>query len=588
MKIIKILLFCLLLITSCAKKVVLVNNYAFEKLLNDYSQEEQQLNPLQATTSGNYLYNDKLAITISDEHITQTKLLNEKYLKLLEDFDRLKLNSEQRNSYDILKLDCEMNLERQQFYPELLPMNQMDGLPLNFTMLAYGTGAQPFKTVKDYDNWLQRITIFSTWFDIAISKMNEGIAKGYVLPKAIVQRVMSQYGFMALAETKAHIFYTPIKNIPKNFSDKEKNRLTNAFSQVISEKVKPAFTKMYYYLQKEYLPKARETYSLSDLPNGDAYYNFLIKYWTTTNLTADEIHAIGLSEVARINKEMLKIKVAANFEGDLHAYFEHLKTKKELMPFETPEEVVLNFDRIHKALMPKVNEMFTTYPNIPFKIKQVEKFREATASASYQQGMADGSRPGIFYVPIPNAKTYNSITDESLFIHEAIPGHHFQVALMQENKNLPTFRRLKWYGAYGEGWGLYCESLGKELGMYKDTDQYFGMLAMEMHRAIRLVVDTGIHAKGWSREKAIKYSLENEATTKAAAASEIDRYIAIPGQALSYKIGQLKIMELRRKAENELGNKFSIKEFHSKLLESGSLPLNLLESKINTWISDKK
>ena len=588
MKILNISLFGLLILASCSKNMVVVKDNGFKKLLNDYYQEEQQLNPLEATTSGSNLYNDKLAITISDEHIAQTKLLNEKYLKALEGIDRLKLSSEERNSYDILKLDCEMNLEKQQFHPELLPMSQMDGLPLNFTMLAYGTGAQPFKTVQDYDNWLQRMNTFSTWFDVAIARMNEGIEKGYVWPKSIVQRVMSQYGFMALSKTEGHIFYTPIKNMPGTFSADDKKRLTEAYSQVISEKIKPAFTKMYYYLQKEYLPKARETHGISDLPNGKAYYHYLIKYWTTTSLTADEIHEMGLEEVARINKEMIKIKEATNFESDLQAYFEYLKKKKELMPFETPEEVILNFRNIHKELMPKVNELFAANPTIPFEIRQVEKFREATASASYQQGMADGSRPGIFYVPIPNAKTYNTITDESLFIHEAIPGHHYQVALMQENKNLPAFRRLKWYGAYGEGWGLYCESLGKDLGMYNDVDQYFGMLVMEMHRAIRLVVDTGIHAKGWSREDAIKYSLENEATTKVAAASEIDRYIAIPGQALSYKIGQLKLMELRAKVESELGSKFNIKEFHTKVLESGSLPLNILEHKINEWIVTTK
>jgi uncharacterized protein (DUF885 family) len=254
------------------------------------------------------------------------------------------------------------------------------------------------------------------------------------------------------------------------------------------------------------------------------------------------------------------------------------------MSFKTPEEVIANFEKIHQTIKPNVDKLFSLQPKCPFQIKRTEAFREKTASAEYNQGAADGSRPGTFYVPIPDVKAYNYYGDEDLFLHEAIPGHHFQISLQQENNELPNFRKFAWFGAYGEGWALYTESLGKELGLYTDPYQYFGMLGNEMHRAVRLVVDTGIHNKGWTREQAIKYSLENEAESEAGIIAEIERYMAIPGQALSYKMGQLKILELRKKAQDKMKDKFDIKVFHQKILESGVLPLALLEKKINTWI----
>jgi uncharacterized protein (DUF885 family) len=269
-------------------------------------------------------------------------------------------------------------------------------------------------------------------------------------------------------------------------------------------------------------------------------------------------------------------------------FFEEVRNKKELMPFKKPEEVIANFESIYSRIKPNVDKLFSLQPKTKFEIRRTEAFREKTASAEYNQGTADGSRPGIFYVPIPDVTKYNYYGDEDLFLHEAIPGHHFQISLQQENQELPDFRKFAWFGAYGEGWALYTESLGKELGLYKDPYQYFGMLGNEMHRAVRLVVDTGIHSKGWTREQAIKYSLENEAESEASIIAEIERYMAIPGQALSYKIGQLKIMELRKKTQEQLKAKFDIKVFHQKVLESGVLPLALLEKKIDGWIEKSK
>ena len=302
-------------------------------------------------------------------------------------------------------------------------------------------------------------------------------------------------------------------------------------------------------------------------------------------MSADEIHELGLQEVARILSEMETIKNQIGFKGDLKAFFNDVRSNPKLMPFKTPAEVIANFNAIHETMKPQLEKLFNQKPKTPFEVRQTEAFREKSASAEYNPGSLDGTRPGIFYTPIPDATKYNIYSDESLFLHEAIPGHHYQISLTQENKDLSDFRKTLWYSGYGEGWALYSESLGKELGLYTDPYQYFGMLGAEMHRAIRLVVDTGMHAKGWSREKAIQYSLDNEAESEAGIVSEIERYMANPGQALSYKIGQLKIQELRKKASEKMGGNFDIRQFHNEVLETGCVPLALLEAKIDVWIA---
>ncbi|MGY8919995.1 MAG: DUF885 domain-containing protein, partial [Flavobacteriales bacterium] len=358
-------------------------------------------------------------------------------------------------------------------------------------------------------------------------------------------------------------------------------------THIIKEKLIPAHDKLYQFLEKEYLKEGRLSSGIDDVPNGKELYKHLIKVFTTTNMTADEIHNLGLSEVSRISKEMIEVKNEVGFKGTLKEFFNYVRKNDTLMPFETAEDVITNFNSIHDRMKPQIEKMFDLKPKTKFEIRRTEEFREKSASAEYSPGSLDGSRPGIFYTPIPDATKYNTYSDESLFLHEAIPGHHYQISLTQENDLLPMFRKTLWYSGYGEGWALYCESLGKELGLYNDPYQYFGMLGAEMHRAVRLVVDTGIHSKGWTREEAIQYSLDNEAESKASIISEIERYMAMPGQALSYKIGQLKIKELRELSKQKLGDNFNISEFHNKILESGCIPLALLENKINNWINSK-
>jgi len=330
---------------------------------------------------------------------------------------------------------------------------------------------------------------------------------------------------------------------------------------------------MLAFLKTEYLPASRNTSGTASFPDGKQWYAANVKDWTTTDMTPTAIHQLGLKEVQRLKMEMETVKAQVGFKGTLIEFFDEVRNKKELMPFKTPEEVIANFEAIHARIKPNVDKLFSLQPATKFEVRRTEAFREKSASAEYMSGLPDGSRPGIFFVPIPDVTTYNYYADEDLFLHEAIPGHHFQISLQQENKSLPQFRKFNWFGAYGEGWALYCESMGKELGLYKDPYQYFGMLSSEMHRAIRLVVDTGIHSKNWTREQAIQYSLDNEAETKESITAEIERYMAIPGQALSYKIGQLKILELRKNAETKMGSKFNIKKFHEKVLESGVMPL---------------
>jgi uncharacterized protein (DUF885 family) len=415
--------------------------------------------------------------------------------------------------------------------------------------------------------------------------MKKGIQKGQVLPKALTQKVIPQFADQITAKAEDNLFYAAIKIIPSTFTEAEKTSLSKDYATVINEKLMPRYKQMVDFLQKEYLPASRATSGIGSLPNGSALYAAYVKQWTTTNMTPKDIHTLGLQEVARLKAEMEKVKTQVGFKGTIIEFFEVVRNKKELMPFKKPEEVIANFEAIHNKIKPNVDKLFALQPKTAFEIRRTEAFREKTASAEYQQASADGTRPGIFYVPIPDVTTYNYYGDEDLFLHEAIPGHHFQISLQQENAALPDFRKFNWFGAYGEGWALYTESLGKELGLYTDPYQYFGMLGNEMHRAVRLVVDTGLHSKGWTREQAIQFSLQNEAESEASIIAEIERYMAIPGQALSYKIGQLKILELRKKAQDKLKDKFDIKIFHQKVLESGVLPLALLEKKIDTWIA---
>jgi uncharacterized protein (DUF885 family) len=417
--------------------------------------------------------------------------------------------------------------------------------------------------------------------------MKEGMSKNIVLPKALAQKIIPQLDEFITNPVDVHLFYKPIGSMPESINEAEKSRISGEYSAMITDKLKPKYTELKQFLVDEYLPACRETSGIGALPNGTETYNYLIKLHTTTNMTADAIHELGQREVARILIEMEEAKNKIGFKGDIKAFFESVRNSPEQMPFTDPQQVIDNFNSIKERIDGTLNQVFELKPKADFVVKRTEAFREASASAEYVPGTKDASRSGIFYVPIPDVRKYNKYSDEALFLHEAIPGHHYQLSLQQENTELPEFLHPESMGVFVEGWALYAESLGAELGLYEDPIQYFGMLSMEMHRAIRLVVDTGIHSKGWTREQAIQYSLDNEAESEESVIAEIERYMATPGQALSYKIGQLKIRELRTRAETKLGSKFSIRAFHNQVLNSGSLPLVLLEEKIDNWINSQ-
>ena len=457
-------------------------------------------------------------------------------------FNRDSLNENDKISFDIFKREMEMNIEGFSFNDHYIPCQQFWGLQLTMGQLGSGEGNQPFKTVQDYDNWIQRATVFSAWVDSAIIYFKKGIEIKYVLPSTLAKKMIPQLDAMHTKDASASLFYGPINKLPTDFNDADKKRLTQAYSDLITQTLLPAYKRLSVFIKNEYLPVTRTSTGINAIPQGNDYYNYLIRFWTTTNKTPDEIYNTGLEEVKRIQEEMEQIKTSVNFKGDLNAFFEFMKTDKQFTPFKTPEEVLTAYRSIQTKIDPTLKNLFGRVPKTKFEIRQTEAFRAATASAEYNQGTPDGSRPGIFYVPIIDATKYNTTSGmESLFLHEAIPGHHYQISLQQENENLPKFRRFSWYGAYGEGWALYTESLGKELGCYTDPYQRMGALGDEIHRAIRLVVDVAMHTGKMTREEAIEYMLKNEAISETGAIAEVERYMAIPAQALSYKIGSLKI-----------------------------------------------
>ena len=560
----------------------------FSSITAKYFDDKNALDPLGATQNGQSQYNDQLQFEMSDSFRQAQFAFFDKYDKTLDTIDRKSLSDEEKNSYEIIKWEVAVGKELLNEPTNLMPVHQFWGTHLTMGQFAGGSSAQPFKTEKDYANFLKRMDLYSVWIDSAMVYMKKGIDKKAVLPKALTVKLIPQFDEMATPNIKDNLFYSAIKIMPDSFSAETKKDITAQYTAMINEKLIPQYKKMASFLKTEYLPASRATSGIGSLPFGQKLYAAYVKQWTTTDMTPDAIHELGLNEVARLTAEMEKVKKQVGFEGTLMEFFEYVRNKPELKPFKNPEEVIANFEKIHNIIKPNVDKLFSLQPKTKFEIRRTEAFREKTASAEYNQGAADGSRPGVFYVPIPDVKEYNMYGDEDLFLHEAIPGHHFQISLQQENASLPDFRKYNWFGAYGEGWALYTESLGKELGLYQDPYQYFGMLGNEMHRAVRLVVDTGLHSKGWTREQAIKYSLENEAESEAGITTEIERYMAIPGQALSYKIGQLKIMELRKRAQDKMGKQFDIKKFHEKVLESGVMPLALLESKIDAWIAAKK
>lgn len=565
---------------------------SFPAMLERYYDESVALNPVNAASSGDSdsRFDDVFPNDISAEYRAKSRALADKYLSELATYDRATLTPTERISYDILKwtLESQNAYDAQFFY--LLPVNQFWSTPNAFAQMGSGGSIHPFKTEKNYRDFISRARGFSAWVDTAITNMKEGVAKGIVQPRILMERTLPQLESSMTDDREKNIFFEPLARLPADLTPAAREKLTADYTAAIHEIIIPAYRRLHAYIKNDYLPHCRDTAGLGALPGGAAAYAVLVRQYTTTDLTPEEIHEIGLKEVARIHGEMEKVQAQAGFKGTLKEFLNYAATDPKFTPYKADEEVLAGFRAIESRVMAKVPQFFNHVPRTKFEIRSTEKFRAASAAHEYQPGTADGARPGIFYAPIPDVTKYRVLRMEDLFLHEAIPGHHFQISLTIENTALPRFRRYGSNNAYVEGWALYTESLGKELGLYNDPYQHLGMLIGDMHRAVRLVVDTGIHAKGWSREQALAYAAEQEggSPNEQKNVAETERYMAIPGQALSYKIGQLKIREVRARAEKQLGAKFSLPAFHDCVLMEGALPLAVLEAHVQDWVVSQK
>ena len=560
-------------------------------LLDEHFDRSHELDPVRATSIGadgfddryNFVTNNVNPVMPEDRKLERS--LNKEFLARLEDIDRAALDPQEQLSYDLFKLRREISLAGAEFPSHLAPLNQFYSATSSFVNLGSGSGLHPFKTVKNYEDFLGRIDGFVVYADQAITNMKEGVQQGVTQPKVLMQKLVPQIESQIVDSAEESGFYTPVANMPESFSDEDRERITAAYKDAIENKLIPAYARIYNFMNDEYLVTARDSFGLLDLPNGDAWYAHNVKAVTTTDLTPDEIHQIGLDEVDRIHGEMRGVMEYIGFEGSLQDFFEYVYSDPEFF-FDEPEQLIQRYRDMSAHIESLAPKLFETFPKTPFEVRRVEPFREQSASkGSYQSGSPDGSRPGIFYANAYNVGVRPKWDMQSLYLHEAIPGHHYQIMLQRENEELPRFRRFEFFTAYVEGWGLYAESLGKEIGVYTDPMDYFGSLNAELWRSIRLVTDTGIHAKGWTRQQVLDYMFANSAVSETRAVSEAERFMAIPGQALAYKIGMLKIREIRANAEAALGDKFDVRAFHTQILKDGALPLSMLETKVEAWVN---
>ena len=559
-----------------------------DQLYADYWEASLALNPLRATFVGDTRYNDQLPDIYSAEYRQKVQQFEQQWLDKLLAIDPAPLDRQQRLSYEIFQRNQQITLEAEQFPDWMLAVNHYRNIAQQLVQLGSGNGPQPFKSVQDYDNWLSRAGSAPTVIDSAIANMRQGMEAGVVQPRVLMGKLVSQLEGMINADPEQTLFWGPINQFPEDFSENDRQRLREAFKALIADQLMPAYTRLRDFVRDDYLPACRESVGLGELPNGAAWYAYRVKLFTSTDLSPEEIHQIGLDEVSRIQQQMREVMARVGFEGDLQAFFKHLRTSEQFK-YGSQQALLDAYESVREQVEARVPELFSLVPQTGYEIRPVEPYREKVAAGgNYQRPSEDRTRPGIFFVNTYDLPARTTFGRESLFLHEAIPGHHFQLALQQELTDLPKFRRFGRETAFSEGWGLYAESLGTELGMYSDPYQYFGRLQAELFRAIRLVVDTGLHSKGWTREQVIEYMRTNSAVSNTQSVSETERYIAVPGQALAYKIGELTIQRLRRQAEQALGEQFDIRAFHAEVLRDGSLPMAILERKIQRWIAEQK
>jgi uncharacterized protein (DUF885 family) len=540
-----------------------------------YDRDVTPYYPFTASEIGMHKYDRVLANDIGEPYRRGLRGVCTRHLARLQRLDPATLPGDERLAYDIFDYRLRRCAETFEYPWHLLPVNQVgQSWPSYFPILASGHGSHPFRSVRNYDDFLGRIDGFEIWMNTAIANMREGIARGITHPRVAMQKVLPQLDAQIVDDPQQSAAYEPIRHLPASFDEATRRRLTHAYTEAIRRHIVPAYRRMRAFLQDEYLPHCRETVGLSALPNGPAMYAFAVRGATTTDLTPDQIHELGLAEVARIRAAMtaLRAEIAAAGEPPPPRY-------------RTLEQLLAGYAELRTSVERVLPQLFGHLPRAGFEIRAIEAFRERTMPSSYEAASLDGARPGVFYLNAGDLRSAEGATvARSLFLHEAVPGHHLQITLQRENTELPGYRRFGGYIAFGEGWALYAESLGDALGAYPNRWDRLAMLGSELFRAQRLVVDTGLHARGWTREQAIDYlggpTPEN--------VREVERYMVWPGQALGYKIGQLKFLELRRKAETALGPAFDVRAFHDELLRDGAMPLSVLEARMDRWLATQK
>ena len=571
-----------LLFMSCAVHT----NYHNEKLKNYFQEQwEQGLKdyPEFATYLGDHRYNDRLTDMSIKSLLKRQIKTKESYNEILA-INRTQLSSEYKLYFDLYADKLQNEIERQQFKEYLMPINQMGGIQIDAPNLVE---LSPFNTHDDYKNYIQRLTDFSIKIDQVITLMKMGIEKNIIPPQIVLATVPKQIRKQFSYSIDESPFYKPFHNLPKHFEERVKQSLINEGKKIILNKIFPAFERLEIFFLNEYLPNARENIAISSLPNGKDYYQFLVKDYTTTSLSIQEIHDTGLLEVDRIHKEMEKIITNLEFDGSFNDFLEYLRTDPKFY-YDDAEDLLDGYRVICKKVDAELPKYFMTLPRTPYGVKPIPEYQAPSSPTAYYYGPdSEGKRAGYFWANTYQLDTRPKYEMAVLALHEAVPGHHLQIALANEIENVPEFRKHAGYTAYVEGWALYAESLGEDMGMYRDPYDKFGQLTYEMWRACRLVIDTGIHAYGWSRRQAIDYLLLNAAKTKHDAEVEIDRYIVWPGQALAYKIGELKIKELKQQTKESFNDKFDIRAFHHIILKDGAVPLNILENKILNYIEGK-
>ena len=552
----------------------------FHELLSEQWEKGIVRNPEWASSLGDNRFNDKLNDT-SYETILKRQGETRELQETVKKIDRSKLSEDDQLNYDLYLHGIEKQIEGFQFLSYLIPIDQMGGIQIGFAGIS---NYMPFNNVKDYENYLARMRAFPTKLDQTIDLMKRGVKEGWVPPKIILVSVPDQIKAQFEKLIEESPLFKPFNDFPESIPSEEQTRLIDEMVSVLTEYVYPAYETLYSYFIESYLPSCGESIACKDFPNGDVYYKYQIKSYTTTNLTAEEIHQIGLGEVDRIRAEMKKVINMTEFNGSFDEFLTFLRSDSQFY-FTSEDELLNEYRMICKKADAELPKFFGLLPRLPYGVKPIPDYQApASPTAYYYSGSQEAGRAGFFMANTYKLETRPKYEMEALSIHEAVPGHHLQITLAQELDNIPKFRRYGGYTAFVEGWGLYSEKLAEEMGFYEDPYSKFGQLTYEMWRACRLVVDTGMHTLGWTRQEAIDFMLSNTAKTENDVTVEIDRYIAWPGQALAYKIGELKIRELRSKAEKEMGDNFNIRDFHDVVLGHGAVPLDILEKHVNEYI----